>query len=64
MEDINIARFMTEALQIALTCEKYSYSDINYCEDENGNKCPYSANGGCVFQQNWDVLPCELLKRI
>ena len=64
MEDINIAIFMTEALQIALTCEKYSYADINYCEDENGNKCPYSANGGCVFQKNWDVLPCEILKRI
>ena len=64
MTDINIARFMTEAMEIANICKNHSYADINYCEDEKGNKCPYSANGGCVFQKNWDVLPCELLKRI
>ena len=63
MQDINIARFMTEASQIALTCEKHSYMDNNYCTDEHNNKCPYSAKGGCVFNRNWAVLPCELLKR-
>lgn len=64
MQDINIAGFMTEAAQIAQTCEKHSYMDIDYCADENGHKCPYSAAGGCVFNRNWAVIPCELLKEV
>lgn len=63
MKDINIAKFMTEASQIALICEKHSYADIDYCTDDKGNKCPFSAKGGCVFQKNWSILPCEILKR-
>lgn len=64
MSDINIARFMTESMKIAHICEKYSYADNDFCGDEKGNKCPFSAKGGCVFSKNWDVLPCELLRRI
>lgn len=63
MPDINVARFMIEAAQIALTCEKYSYMDKDYCSDEHGHNCPFSAKGGCVFIRNWAVIPCELLKR-
>ena len=63
MEDINIARFMTESTQIALTCEKYSYMDNDYCADEHNKICPYSTMGGCVFSKNWAIIPCELLKR-
>lgn len=60
---IDLNNFMESAKIIAETCSRFSYADVDYCEDEHGNKCPFSQKGGCIFTHQWDVLPCELLRR-
>ena len=63
-DKIDLNNFMESAKIIAETCSRFSYADIDYCADEQGNKCPFSQKGGCIFTHKWDVLPCELLRRI
>ena len=61
---MNIDIFMRESARIARICSNHSYMDKDFCEDETGHRCPYSERGGCVFSKQWDILPCEILKRI
>lgn len=61
---IDLNNFMESAKIIAETCSRFSYASVHYCKDERGNRCPFSKTDGCVFTHQWDVLPCELLRRI
>lgn len=61
---MKLKQFLKEADKIAKICNEHSYMDKDYCMNEKGHICPYSEIGGCVFSTEWDILPCEILKRI